>query len=294
MVLGIALNSWLTPLSIAVPYLLALMIFISFAKIDFKHVKLTKMHFSMFAIQIVVSLLVYLALIKLSVPLAQGAMLCVLIPTATSAAVVVGILGGSIASIATYTLFCSVGCALITPLLFSMIGISEDIDFMESMGVVAKSVLPMFFIPLALSWVINSFLPKIKRGVERLFPASFYIWAFALMVVTGKTVDSIINGSTTREGVMLEVGLAAVSLVTCVGQFYIGGHLGKRYGLSLEATQAMGQKNTIYGIWLAQMYLVPEAALAPACYVMWQNIANSLRIWQHRRDGKLPKATKKS
>ena len=45
----------------------------------------------------------------------------------------------------------------------------------------------------------------------------------------------------------------------------------------------MFQKNTSLAIWIAYMYLTPEASIGAGCYVLWQNIINSYELWQHRR-----------
>ncbi len=283
MVLGVLLQEQLLVLAPAIPYLLAIMLFVSFSKVDFSTLKLGKLHYTLFTIQILASVLVYMFALPLSVSLAQGAMVCILIPTAASAAAVVALLGGNVSSIAIYTLFNSVFCAVLIPIIFSAVGISQDLNFIDSLLTVCKSVIPMIFIPLLLAWVINKFLPLVKRGVTRLLPLSFYLWASALMILTGKTVHSLVNRDRTDEGIMIEISLAAASLIICIAQFVIGRKIGKRYGMSLEAGQCLGQKNTIFGIWLAQMYLVPYASLAPACYVLWQNVLNSYEVWKARK-----------
>jgi BASS family bile acid:Na+ symporter len=37
----------------------------------------------------------------------------------------------------------------------------------------------------------------------------------------------------------------------------------------------MGQKNTTLVIWIATLYAGPVVALAPTCYVVWQNLVLS-------------------
>ena len=46
----------------------------------------------------------------------------------------------------------------------------------------------------------------------------------------------------------------------------------------VTAGQAFGQKNTTLGVWMAQTYLCPLAALGPAAYIIWQNIFNSIQL----------------
>jgi len=35
-------------------------------------------------------------------------------------------------------------------------------------------------------------------------------------------------------------------------------------------------------IWVAYMYLNPVSSIGAGCYVLWQNIINSLELWQYR------------
>ena len=96
----------------------------------------------------------------------------------------------------------------------------------------------------------------------------------------GKTTHFIIESGI--EHVMTEVLLAVVALVICLVQFAVGHWLGRRYGEESAGGQALGQKNTVLAIWLAQSFLNPLACVAPTAYIVWQNIVNSYQIYKHR------------
>jgi len=66
-------------------------------------------------------------------------------------------------------------------------------------------------------------------------------------------------------------------------QFAIGRKIGKRYGEHINAGQALFQKNTALAIWVSYMYLNPVASVGAGCYVLWQNIINSLELWEYRK-----------
>ena len=61
----------------------------------------------------------------------------------------------------------------------------------------------------------------------------------------------------------------------------------RRYADSVSGGQAMGQKNTILGIWLTVTYLNPTAAIAPCAYVVWQNLVNAWQLWCKEKYGRL-------
>ena len=69
--------------------------------------------------------------------------------------------------------------------------------------------------------------------------------------------------------------------------FAIGKSIGRRYDDSVCGGQALGQKNTIVGIWLALTYLNPLSSIAPCAYVVWQNMLNSWQLWCKETYGKL-------
>ncbi|MBR2231049.1 MAG: transporter, partial [Prevotella sp.] len=67
----------------------------------------------------------------------------------------------------------------------------------------------------------------------------------------------------------------------CVVQFAVGRFIGHYFHHTQEAGQALGQKNTAFAIWMAYTYLNPLASVGPGCYILWQNIVNSVEIWHH-------------
>ena len=106
---------------------------------------------------------------------------------------------------------------------------------------------------------------------------TFYIWALSLTSITGRTVRFLIEQP--DPDYRTETVIALLALGVCLAQFKGGKALGSRWGDRIATGQAMGQKNTILAIWMAQSYLNPIASVGPASYVLWQNIVNSYQIW---------------
>ena len=103
------------------------------------------------------------------------------------------------------------------------------------------------------------------------------MWAVSLFLVVGKAVTFIIGQG--REAIPLEIAIALLSLIVCIGQFYIGRKLGGRYGDKISGAQGLGQKNTVLAIWLALTYLSPITSIGPASYIIWQNSINSYQLY---------------
>ena len=105
---------------------------------------------------------------------------------------------------------------------------------------------------------------------------SFYMWAVSLTIVTGITVRNIAHSHASL-GFLLWIAL--MSLIVCLVQFYLGWKVGNRWGARLEGGQALGQKNTAFAIWIASLYLNPVSTVAPGCYILWQNLINSIELY---------------
>ena len=264
-------------ISFLTPYLIFTMLLLTFCKLSPREMRLHPLHKWLLLIQLVGCVVVY-GLVYLYDPVvAQGALICVLAPTATTAAVITGMLGGSVAFLTNYVLLCNIGVAIMAPVLFSFMGSQSEMPFFESFLFICRQVGPLLILPLVFAWSLRAFLPKLHARILSVHKLSFYLWAVALTIVTGSTVRFLVEQQ--DPDYTVEIGLAVVSLVICVGQFLLGRRLGKTYGDPVSSGQGLGQKNTILAIWMAQVYLNPIASIAPAAYVLWQNSINSYQLW---------------
>ena len=282
MILGIALHKQLYILSPILPFLIALMLFISYCRVSMSDIKLTKFHYILLAIQYLGSAAIYLLLRPINEILAQAAMICVLTSTATSAPVVAGLLGGSISVTAAYSIISNLSIALIGPVFLSFIGQTDkDISLTSSFWHIFISVIPILILPFIIALIAQKVAPVVHKKIQSAQIISFYIWAAALTIVIGNITQYIVlqaDGNYT-----LEIIIASTSLVICLLQFYFGRKIGRKFGRTVAGGQGLGQKNTVLAIWLTQTYLNPLATLGPGAYVLWHNLVNSWQIWNHAR-----------
>ena len=288
MIIGIAFHNQLAVLSPVTPYLLSLMLFITYCRISWSDIHLTRLHYILLAIQYVGSASVYLALRQLNETLAQAAMICVLAPTATSAPVVAGILGGNIASVAAFSLFSNLSVAFIAPLYLSLIGqTGSEVPFITSFWYIFRKVVPIIVFPFFIALLLRKVSPKAHQKIRSAQIVSFYLWATALTIVIGNVVNFVIaqgGGKYT-----LEIIIGIISLIICLLQFVTGRKIGSKFDRTIAGGQGLGQKNTVLAIWLTQTYLNPVASLGPGLYVLWQNLVNSYQIWKKKTVPQNPK-----
>lgn len=281
MLTGSIFYSLFGALSFLTPVLIFSMLLLTFSKLSPKTLRFTPLHCWLLAIQILGSLAVYLALAPFNPIVAQGVMICLLAPTATAAAVITGMLGGDISFVTSFVFASNLGVAVVAPVLFSYVGNTNDMPFVHSFLYICKEVITLLMAPLLVAWAIRFWFPRVQEKVTSLSGLSFYIWALALAIVTGKTVKFLVEQDHPNYDTEIWVGVG--SLVICVLQFYVGKKIGSRFGNRIAAGQSLAQKNTILAIWMSHIYLNPIASIGPASYVLWQNTINSYQLWKKRK-----------
>ena len=283
MVVGVVFYKQLAVFAPLIPYFLFVMLFITYSRVLLRDIRLTKFHYILLSIQYVGSILVYLLFFKFNTTLAQAAMICVLAPTAASAPVITGILGGNISTIAAFSFISNLSIGLLSPLFLAAIGDSsvESIAFIPSVLLIFKKVIPVLVVPFVLALVLEKVNPRLHSIVRSSQILSFYLWAIALTIVIGRVTMFIsIQDSSSY---LLEIIIASTTLLICLMQFWFGRRIGSRFNRTVSGGQALGQKNTSLAIWLTQTYLNPIASIGPGAYVIWQNLVNSYQLWRKQR-----------
>ena len=282
MLTGAVAYPWVSRLAFMTPYLIFAMLLLTFCKISPRDLRFHPAQMWLLLIQLIGSGGVYLLLCPFDPIIAAGAMLCVLTPTATAAAVITGMLGGNVGFLTTYVLACNVAVAVAAPVAFTLIGIyGEALPFFQSLWYVCSHVFPLLVLPLFVAFAMRRWTPRLHGSLLRVPRLPFYLWAVSLTIVTGITVRFLINHG--GENPRAVAGLLLVSLVLCVAQFLVGRRIGRHYGDAVSSGQGLGQKNTILAIWMAQTYLHPLTAVAPSGYILWQNIINSYQLWRYAK-----------
>lgn len=214
----------------------------------------------------------------------EGMFICFICPTAAAVVVITEKLGGSIGSLTIFTIIANLVTMVIIPLFFPMVEREADITFVVAMLMVLRNVTSVLVVPLVLALLSRRFIPEFVAKLNKHKNLGFYIWCVNLAIVTGLTLNNI--SKSTVSGWVLW-WLLITPLFVCLIQFSLGKFIGSFWNDSISAGQALGQKNTVVGIWLTMTFLNPLAAVAPGAYVLWQNLVNGWQIWYKEKYGEL-------
>ena len=271
------------------PAVLFALLYVTFCKIEIKEMKPKAWHFILQLIRTSLALMMVVLIMEFgnhfeTKLVLEGAFICFICPTAAAVAVVTEKLGGSIGSLTTYTVIANIFTMVIIPSLFPMVEKEADVSFLFMSLMVFRNVTTVLVVPLLLALLSRKFLPKFVDKVKSVKDLGFYMWCFNLTILMGETVRNILHAEVS--GWVLAL-LLIVPLFVCIIQFAIGKAVGRHYNASISAGQALGQKNTIVGIWLTLTFLNPLAAVAPGAYVIWQNLVNGWQLWYKEKYGHL-------
>ena len=274
------------------PLFMFMVLFVTFCKVDFHKMRPVWWHlwvsvFNLLFVAIVMFCILHLQLFTTHALhfstkiLLESLLMCVIAPCATAAAVVTQKLGGSLEQTTTYTFLSNFLTVLLVPICFPMIEKSADISFVTAFWKIFYQVVLLLVLPMLLAYIVKHHMTRLHRRIISVRDLSFYLWGCSLMIVTGATVKNIVHAQASAS---LLLAIALLGLVLCVVQFAVGRFIGHYFGRAQEAGQALGQKNTAFAIWMAYTYLNPLSSVGPGCYILWQNIVNSLEIWQKRKE----------
>ena len=103
--------------------------------------------FQLVSASLVAALLIFVHMDGAYKEVFEGAMVCLICPTATAAAVITGKLGGSASSLTTYTLLSNVLAAIVVPLMFPLVEPHADITFVTAFLKILSKVFPLLLCP---------------------------------------------------------------------------------------------------------------------------------------------------
>ena len=274
----------LSVIEVLQPVLLFIMLFVAFCKIKPTDLKPHRWHLWLLLTQCLLFIVACLFLWAYPTSgarvIVEGFMLAIICPTATACAVVTQKLGGDSAATTSYTIIINLVVALLCPLLLPVAHPQPGLTFLPAFMVIINKVFPLLIVPLFLAWFVRYLMPSFHKRIVATKDLAFYMWAVSLAIAIAVTCKALAHS---HESMWNVGGIAVVTLVACLFQFSFGKWIGSHYGKRMEAGQALGQKNTVFIIWLGYTFLSPITAAAGGFYSVWHNLVNSWQLYKKRK-----------
>ena len=262
MLIGALLYPWLLPLKPLLPWLIFFMLFFTFCKVNPLDLRLHKWHWVVLAAQMILSFGSYAGVSYLTNDpiLAQGIMICFIMPTATAAPIIAGKMGGSIQNLTTFTLLSNFATAIIVPATFPLINDQLQMtnyqfaeQFWPAFVLILSRVAPLLLVPFFSAWLLrlgfnayyrrkekitnHPYLQIVPSGKESpitnhksfelpksLAVVPFYLWVASIIVLSATVTQTVITNYQSQMTNMLI--LLACSFFACLLQFGLGKWIG--------------------------------------------------------------------
>lgn len=259
-------------LAYLIQYFLMVMLFFSFLDIQFDPKSFQKSVWWVLLANVAIAFIGYGIFASYNIMLALAAFMTGIAPSAIASLIIINFVEGYVEYMIAAVLLTNLSSAVIVPLaLPSLVGSVIPISIWD----VLQSTVFIMFIPFMLAMLARR-LPAHLLGAIRIGKrSSLPIWLINLFLISAKSVNFIRNENTSSFQLLFEIAL--ISLGICVINFiigaWIGGHQYRR-----EASQALGQKNLTFVIWISLTFINPIVAMGPMFYILYHHLYNSWLI----------------
>lgn len=251
MVIGALGHTYFLPLKPILPWLIFFMLFFTFCKVNPLDLRLHRWHWVVLTAQLLLSFGVYAAVRHFTHDqiLAQGLLMCFIMPTATAAPIIAGKLGGSIQNLTTFTLLSNFATAIIVPLTFPLINPASDMTFLPAFLLILSRVAPLLLGPFFAAWLLRigfntyyrktsftsssssssstsstSTPPRQFELPKKLAILPFYLWVASIVVLMSVVTETVITNFQSQISNILI--LLVSSFFVCLIQFGLGKWIG--------------------------------------------------------------------
>lgn len=260
--------------SYLIQYLLMVMLLFAFLDIDLNLKSFHRSVFFVLVANIVVAFVAYVTLAQFNLTFALAAFMTGIAPTAIASPVIISFIDRKVDYVVVSVVLTNIATAFVVPIALPfLIGAQVKI----SMWDILQPVLIVMLVPFLLSLLVKLFPSILKGFIQKSKSYSFPIWLVNLFIVSAKASDFLRNDN--NDSIVTLAVIAFISLVICVLNFSIGALLGGQEYWK-EASQALGQKNLAFVIWIALTFINPLVALGPMFYILYHHIYNSWLIYQ--------------
>ncbi len=254
-----------------IQYLVIGMLFCAFLEIAPNLRTFDKSLLAVLGANLAIPVVVYVLVRPFDPQLALVGFVTAISPTATAAPVIAGFCGSKIDYVAASVLITNTAVVLILPFVLSF---QNGLDAGAIWSYFTKVVVVVFG-PFVLAQVLRRYGSDVAKIIKCNNWLPFGAWLIVLFLATS-SASQFIRASAGSAPLHI-VPLALLSLAICVMNFTVGYLVGlPKYGR--EASQSLGQKNTMLMVWFSLSFCSPVTALGPTFYVIYHNLYNCYQM----------------
>ena len=258
-------------------YLLMAMLFFSFLDIKIEKEIITKQHFIILPLIVIVSVIVFVLVSQFNIEAARAVFIAAVGPTAIAAPVIISLKKGKVEFVVFSLLLNNMVIALLIPFLLPWI-MASNADV--SVNQILLPVVITIAVPFVLARLTKLVAPIVWKELVKWKDSIFYLLVLNIYIATSKASYYISNESPNHYNTIILIGI--FTAVICALLFTLGRFVGGKK-FSEEASFSLGQKNNGFTIWIALTYMSPVSVIGPVFYVMFQNIFISWKLYKHNK-----------
>lgn len=259
-----------------IPILLAIILFFSFLKLDYKlNNFFRKELFYYFIIGLVIiPFIVYITTQGFDDNLRLGIFLVSITPTAIGAPIVVDIIKGNreliVSNVVLYNMLSPITYTVLLNIYFS------KSDLIIPANQIFIKLATMIFVPFILAIIIRKFI-KLKDNLSKI---SKWVSPISFILVIGVAVSSSSLYLRELEAFTL-IKIAMITLVLAAISFIVGSLLSKKRETRKTLTVIFGHKNSALTTWVALSNFAPQVVIPVVIYIIFHHIINSILIHKY-------------
>ena len=260
---------------------LMVMLFIAFLNISFHSGIIKWDHLKVVLANLLIPVLGYLLVAQFDEQLGILVFVLGIAPTAAGAPVIAEFLESKVEFVTASVLLTNPVSAIAIPFLLPLLmGSTVEIRI----GDILLPVLSVVFVPLVASICIKQFAGNWLPWLYAFRKVPFYLFLGNVFIASAKATDFITQNL--GESMHTIYWIAGVTAMVCLFQFTFGAAIGQRSS-AVERSLSLARKNTMFAIWVSLTFLSPIIALGPMFYILYQNIYNTIQMYQIKQKSKV-------
>ena len=260
-------------LSFLIRYFLMGMLFFAFLDIELNKEVISTKHLFIILYLVVLSLTLFYSVSFINTTLALALFVSAIAPTAISASPIIGYLKGNVGYVTFSVLSTNIVIAVILPFLLPLV-ITTEAEVRISQ--LLFPVLSTMFIPLGVAFLVRKFFRKTFTFFKSIQQVSFFFFTgniFLAMSSASHFISNEYNGNF-EILLILSIGIALLTALNFTAGWFMGSK-----NLARETSNSVGQKNTMFAIWIALTFINPVIALGPMMYTIFHNLFVSYQLY---------------